>query len=206
MNSGDKTIYKQNTLKRYVRVYFWSGLALILCTALILAALFSPKPLWESVGNTYKSPSGYEMLVLLAYGIYSAIRAVALLRHGMWVTEQSFYVPTVEQTRALSFLSTFAGEAASPLRFDDLSTRLYGEFHLDIAPYTFEAWEIAQTRTGLRLYFNDSTCVISGVNGSNDAERAFLRAFVTRAAALRPDLTISPRLAAYRGETAAAQA
>lgn len=206
MNSGDKTIYKQNTLKRYISVYFCSGFALILCTALFLAGLFSKQPLWESIGNSYKSPSGYEMLALCAYGIYSAIRAVALLRHGMWVSEQSFYVPTVEQTRALSALSTLSCEATSPMRFEDLSTRLYGEFHLDIAPYTVQAWDIAQTRAGLRLYFNDSTCVISGVNGSNDAERAFLRAFVARAVALRPDLTISPRLAAYCGKTAVTQA
>jgi len=188
-------VYKQNTPGRYLRVYFWSCLALVLSCVFFGATLLGSRPLWKSADDRPDNPTGLEVLGLCVMGAYSAIGAVTFLRQGMWVSAQAFYLPPVK--RAHHPMELFAGPATG-MRFEDLSPRRYGEYHLDFVPYEINVAGTSGTRTGLRLYFNDSSCLVSCVNGSNDDERAFLRAFVARAAILRPDLTMSPQLTAYR--------
>lgn len=199
MHRDEKKLYRQNTLRRYVRVYIWSCLALVLCCAFIGATLLGNRPFWKSTDDRVDNPTGFEVLALSVLGIYSTVRAIAFLRQGMWVSAHAFYLPTVAQVRTP--VATFS-DPVNAMRFEDLSTRRYGEFHLDFVAYEFEVGGISQTKTGLRLYFKDSTCVVSSVTGSNDDERAFLHAFVAQVVALRPDLTMSPQLAVYRDTVA----
>ncbi|MDP9651649.1 hypothetical protein [Paraburkholderia caledonica] len=193
-------LYKQNTRRRYFRAYFWSCLALVLSCALFGATLLDSRPLWKSTDDRPDNPTGFEVLAVCVMGAYCAIGAVTFLRRCMWVSTDAFYLPPVQP--AHDPVTLFAGPAAG-LRFEHLSPQRYGEFHLDILPYEIALAGTFRTGTGLRLYFNDSTCLVSSVNGSDDNERAFLHAFVARAAILRPDLSMSPQLAAYlQAETA----